>query len=498
MLALAANVAMLAPEQLRAQPAATPTPAAPAAIAEDRSAARAILVEADRLRDGRAGKADHLRARELYERAAATGDPLANVQLAELVHRGVLGYRADPERAAALVQPHLAELERLAIAGDAKAQQLAGIVVYLGIAFDADPTAGARWFDLGTRAGSTESAVWLGWMRATGTGVDTDPAEAMRLYRAAADAGSCQAKYEMGYRSLLGQGLTEDRASGERWLREAATCRYPGAMADLGWYLVEGKVVQRNVQEGMDLMVAAKLAGFPAAANNLGWLAMRGTVVERDPAVALAYLLDALEGGAPGAPTNLYDLFTEQRFERSAMEPALARIRTVADSGYVPAMALLGTMYYWGSGVPRDFAQGLDWSRRAADRGSEWSMRTLGHAHAYGMGVPQDGKQAIAMLRRAHTLGDGGAGYFLGLVYLDGLGVEKDVPAALKALESSGERGFFLAVKLLAQLYDNAYRGVERDQQEALYWYRKLAEMGDTEAVGRIRFLELTAGDRKP
>lgn len=285
------------------------TLAAPLPAAPPPQEAEALLDEADRLRDGRAGTTDQRRARELYERAAATGDPLAVAQLAELIQRGVLGYHIDLPRAAALLAPHVTALERAALAGVARAQYLAGLVVFGGIGVTVDRVAAARWFELAAAQNQVESMVWLGWMHATGNGVTADGVAAERFYRRAIEAGSCQVKYELGTRSLVGEGVPTDRAAGESWLRQAAACRYPRAMSDLGRSLIEGRVLDRNVEEGTAWLERAEAIGFAPAATALGELAMNGGAGgQREPEVALAHLLDGLQRGESDAPSRLIDL----------------------------------------------------------------------------------------------------------------------------------------------------------------------------------------------
>jgi hypothetical protein len=80
---------------------------------------------------------------------------------------------------------------------------------------------------------------------------------------------------------------------------------------------------------------------------------------------------------------------------------------------------------------------------------------------------------------------------------MGGHGAEQDVKRAVAFYEVAAEGGFLPAIKYLAQLYDGGYRGLARDPVAALRWYRRAAELGDTESIGRVKFLELTGGSTR-
>src|SRR5437870_2627776 len=68
--------------------------------------------------------------------------------------------------------------------------------------------------------------------------------------------------------------------------------------------------------------------------------------------------------------------------------------RLLAEQGDAGAQSVLGFMYYFGKGVPQDYAQAVLWYRRAAEQGRSESQVNLGYMYANGDGVPQDYPQA--------------------------------------------------------------------------------------------------------
>jgi len=54
----------------------------------------------------------------------------------------------------------------------------------------------------------------------------------------------------------------------------------------------------------------------------------------------------------------------------------------------------IGSTYYYGRGVPQDYAQAAAWYRKAADQGEPSAQDALGIMYQRGHGVPQDDVQA--------------------------------------------------------------------------------------------------------
>lgn len=83
----------------------------------------------------------------------------------------------------------------------------------------------------------------------------------------------------------------------------------------------------------------------------------------------------------------------------------------------------------------------------------------------------------VAELRRRAEQGDGGAQCNLGVRYSTGDGVEKDEAQAVKWYRMAAQQGIVAAQFNLGLFYYQA-RGVQRDLQEAAHWYRTAADQG--------------------
>ena len=74
----------------------------------------------------------------------------------------------------------------------------------------------------------------------------------------------------------------------------------------------------------------------------------------------------------------------------------LERTLERANAGDAVAQYHLGWMYYFGEGVPQDYAEAVKWFRLAADQGYTVAQENLGFMYRDGQGVPQDDVETYA------------------------------------------------------------------------------------------------------
>src|SRR5579863_5507148 len=116
--------------------------------------------------------------------------------------------------------------------------------------------------------------------------------------------------------------------------------------------------------------------------------------------------------------------------------------RTHAEQGDIKAEKLLASMYYYGRGVPQNYAAAVQWYQKGADQGDAEAEYYLSFMYHEGKGVPLDNANFLLWCRRAADQGFARAEFVLGNAYYDG--------------------------KVLSQ-----------DYAEAVRWYRKAADQND-------------------
>jgi len=85
-----------------------------------------------------------------------------------------------------------------------------------------------------------------------------------------------------------------------------------------------------------------------------------------------------------------------------------------------------GEKYYFGEGVPQNYAEAIKWYRKAAEQGHADAQFRLGICYGDGKGVPQDYTEAVKWLRKAAEQENAHAQFCLGVSYEDGKGIPQD------------------------------------------------------------------------
>lgn len=110
-----------------------------------------------------------------------------------------------------------------------------------------------------------------------------------------------------------------------------------------------------------------------------------------------------------------------------------------AEMGDPEAQQSLGWCYFFGSGVPKNSAEGIKWWRRAAELGNATAQQNLGSAYQSGEFVEWSGLEAMKWFRMAAAQGLPVALHTLGGKYESGSGVIKDDCEAYAYYSLAGE-----------------------------------------------------------
>jgi len=141
------------------------------------------------------------------------------------------------------------------------------------------------------------------------------------------------------------------------------------------------------------------------------------------------------------APKTIVDSHTS--------DPKLAALQKAAEQGDAHAQGLLGAVYYYGHGVPRDDVRAAQWLQKAAEQGLAEAQAVLGVMYHFGRGVPKDEAKALQWSLKAAEQGDARAQAQLGRMYRFGQGVPKDEAKAVQWLQKAAEQGYFPAQNML-------------------------------------------------
>jgi len=160
----------------------------------------------------------------------------------------------------------LTALQRLAAAGEPKAQYALGRRYFNGEGVSQDDAQAAVWFHKAAEQGDADAQNFLGDAYGKGEGVPQDFAQMVAWYRKAAAAGNANAQHSLGSVYYFGDGVTEDQAESARWYRRAAENGNADAQFDLGVMYYDGTGIPQDYAESYFwLSIAA--AGLPLGEN---------------------------------------------------------------------------------------------------------------------------------------------------------------------------------------------------------------------------------------
>ena len=154
---------------------------------------------------------------------------------------------------------------------------------------------------------------------------------------------------------------------------------------------------------------------------------------------------------------------------------------TVTASTPQPAEDEYRIAYQFYAAERPDYARALDAARRAAQAGNLSAAYLLGVMYQKGAGVDANLAEARKWFEHAGSGGDRDALFNLGLV----ASAQHDAGAAASSFRTAAEKGLARAQAAYGQALDSG-QGAERDEKEALKWYRMAAEGGD--AVGAYQY----------
>jgi hypothetical protein len=153
--------------------------------------------------------------------------------------------------------------------------------------------------------------------------------------------------------------------------------------------------------------------------------------------------------------------------QTKGIDPALL---AKAEAGNAETQYQLGSRYYSGDHVRRNYSQAEFWFRKGAEQGDPDSEFMLGGLYHFGQGVPQDSGQAFAWIMKAAEQGHGDAEFFIATCYGEGWGVAKDNAQSMVWLRKGAAQGHFNSQYFLGRAYAFGFLGVPTDYAEAYFW----------------------------
>ena len=145
----------------------------------------------------------------------------------------------------------------------------------------------------------------------------------------------------------------------------------------------------------------------------------------------------------------------------------------------------IGSMYFLGKGLVKNYSEALRLYRLSADQGNAMAQSYLGSMYMNGWGVAKNYSEAVRLFRLSANQGNANGQLLLGAMYERGWGVAKDYSEALRLYRLSADQGHAAAQNNLGTMYSDG-NGVAKDYSEAVRWFRLAADQGDAMAQSNL------------
>jgi serine/threonine protein kinase/TPR repeat protein len=180
--------------------------------------------------------------------------------------------------------------------------------------------------------------------------------------------------------------------------------------------------------------------------------------------------------------TQAVDAYTQSEYAIADSLFRLAEERSSSDACYY-----LGEMSYEGTGAPKNFRKGFDYTTKAAQMGNKLAEYRLGYIYQNGIDVEADYDKAIRYFERSGKIIDMGAEannpelqFVKGNMYMNGNGVPQSATRAVEYYEAAANQGYPRAQYALYEILN------KENPHKAMEWLTLAAGKGYPKAAYRL------------
>jgi TPR repeat protein len=250
---------------------------------------------------GRGVPQDFTQAAYWYERAANSGDPLAQNQIGFFYQSGI-GVPRDPAQAVHWYQ-------RAADGGYLRAKVNLGVAYLWGLGVRKDTQLGYDFIHEAALRNYGLADAYMGEIYHFGLGVPADDEAARIWYERGAHAKDCIAEYRLAALLSAGTPSNQDLLKAAKLLRESVKGGFVAAQHSLGLLLINHPDLPAKQNEAVNVLQTASEEGVWKSSVVLGVVYRDGKTVPIDHAKAYFYFrLAQLQGGENARATVAADL----------------------------------------------------------------------------------------------------------------------------------------------------------------------------------------------
>ena len=263
-------------------------------------------------------------------------------------------------------------------------------------------------------------------------------------------------------------------------------------------------------KRAFDLLFYAAEKGYDEAEYSLSLKLYWGNRLKKNYLLSYIYCSRAVLKGNKYAIYFLGSMYNEGLGVEPNHEKALQCYLKAAELSVPEAYDYLGKAYEFGKlGVKPDPGKAIEYYKLGAEKGEEGCCNNLATLYAKGKGVRKNKKKAFKLFYRAAKRSTD-AKANLATCFEYGIGTEQDYSEAIKIYVSLAEEGDTASIEKLESLAEhicdpehfcvigdcyNHGDGVDADEEKAIEYYKKSADMGNVDALIKIAEIHEDTGD---
>lgn len=347
--------------------------------------------------------------------------------------------------------------EPSALDGNYVAMHYLGLIfLYGGDGVQIDETKGIEWLEKSAEQEYDEAQTTLGLAYAAGRGVPVDKQKAFNLLNKAASQGNETAQYWVGVMYRDGDGVQVNKPLALNWLDKAARQGNHQAKYDLACMLIDGDGVPANQDYAINLLKEE--------------MQDKESDCRYESMFKLAFLYNSL-----GRTTEAFPLWIQ-----------------LAEHGDSASQYNLAIAYKNGYGTTVNYQLALQWLEKVAYGGDIQAKLVLADMYAEGQGTPKNVGRAIQLYQEVVASNNyeyRDTAKFKLAYYLDDM---YRYAEAIPIWEELARQGNTTAMYNLGILHANG-RGTPVDMNQARYWWKRAADLGDKDAHKQLVALHAQA-----
>ncbi|GBB87039.1 hypothetical protein RclHR1_01350014 [Rhizophagus clarus] len=346
-----------------------------------------------------------------------------------------------------------------------------------------------------------------------GNGVEKDERKAFELYKEAAEKGYRWACNKLVYCYQNGKGVEKNERKVFEIYKEAVKKGYDWAKCYIAECFQKGIGVKRDERKAFELYKEAAKDGYIWAYNKLGNCYKNGIGVQKDEIKAFELYKEITEKEDSWGYFKYYKKSVVQEYLNAQFRlgycydkgigteinkaKAFELYNIVAKKEVNDAQNNLGHLYMKGEVPEKDSKKAVYWLQKAVKNGNILAYDNLAICYELGIGTEKDKTKAFVLYEKSAEKGYVNAKFHLGYCHINGIGTEINKEKGYELYNEAAEKGNINKINIHENYYKNI-KEIEKDLNEANYWYQKSAECNDGLALYKLgEIYELGKGVNK-